>query len=452
MKTNAMNDEFLHQLRVKPSQDFAARLKATLDRQVCHPAPRHSSLLRVLVATALIGGTAFAVTALSVRSITVTLRSLLGMPDSVGTPSLTYLPADPGRGADVFHAVDGDAAASAQGRDSRAQAVGSPISEPNPSANELSASGTSFAYPLYTSWATTYRQQTGVSLNYVSNDFGQSWHIFQLNNYKVTFIATDVPLGSAQLKELDLVQFPLVVGGVVLIANLKGANGADLTLDGPTLAGIYMGTIRTWNDARIQKLNPGINLPTCNIVPISRSRSSGMFLEYLSKSDANFNSRLGVGAGLPVQGDADVWSATAQRPCTIGYVDYRYATRNNLAQVRLLNKAGNVVTASPETLSAAASNTDWTHSPGDDVSLIDQPGAQSWPLTGASFIVMHRQSQDIAATAEALKFFDWAYESGGKIATDLDYVALPQSAIEQVHKTWQAQISGAPDLNTHEPQ
>lgn len=315
---------------------------------------------------------------------------------------------------------------------------------------DISGAGATFPYPIYSKWADAYKQQTGVGLNYQS--IGSGGGIKQIKAKTVTFGASDMPLKPEELKEAGLVQFPMIIGGVVPVVNVKGIGAGQLTLDGPTVASIYLGEISKWNDARIKKLNPKLALPDTAIAPIYRSDGSGtnfLFSDYLSKSSPKFQSTIGASTsvqwpvGIGAKGNEGVANMTHQTDGAIGYVEYAYAKQNNMAYANLINKAGKTVSPKAESFQAAAANADWAHADGYYLILTNQAGEGSWPITGASFILLYTTPPDPAATNEALKFFDWAYKNGGKMAAELDYVPLPDSLIKQVRATWKSQIKGA---------
>jgi phosphate transport system substrate-binding protein len=320
-------------------------------------------------------------------------------------------------------------------------------------ATDISGAGATFPYPVYSKWADAYKTQTGVGLNYQS--IGSGGGIKQIKAKTVTFGASDKPLEAAELKESGLVQFPMIIGGVVPVVNIKGIKGGQLTLDGATIASIYLGDIAKWNDARIQKLNPKAVLPATAIAPVARSDGSGtnfLFTDYLSKASPKFKETVGANAsvqwpvGIGAKGNEGVANMTTQTDGAIGYVEYAYAKQNSMAYVLLINKGGKAVSPSAETFQAAAANADWTHAPGYYLILTDQAGPTSWPITGASFILVYASPPNPAETGEALKFFDWAYKNGGKMAADLDYVPLPESLIKQVRATWKSDIKGIPAI------
>jgi phosphate transport system substrate-binding protein len=312
---------------------------------------------------------------------------------------------------------------------------------------DLSGAGATFPYPVYSKWAEAYKNQTGIGLNYQS--IGSGGGIKQIKAATVTFGASDKPLEPAELKEAQLVQFPMIIGGVVPVANIPGIAPGALTVDGPTLASIYMGEIKQWNDPRIARLNPQAKLPAQAIAPVYRSDGSGtnfLFTYYLSQVSPRFKSEIGANAsvewptGIGAKGNEGVANMTQQTTGAIGYVEYAYAKQNRMTYLRMINHDGKVVAPQSETFQAAAGNADWGKAEGYYLILTNQPGAQSWPITGASFILMHRTPKDPEAAAAALKFFAWAYEKGGGMADALDYVPLPQSVVSMVEKTWRESI------------
>jgi phosphate transport system substrate-binding protein len=316
-------------------------------------------------------------------------------------------------------------------------------------AADISGAGATFPYPIYSKWADAYKTQTGVGLNYQS--IGSGGGIKQIKAKTVTFGASDMPLKPDELQAAGLVQFPMIIGGVVPVVNVKGVKAGQLVLDGATVAAIYMGEISKWDDARIKKLNPKLPLPATNIAPVYRSDGSGtnfLFSDYLSKANPKFQSSVGAATsvqwpvGIGAKGNEGVANMTSQTDGAIGYVEYAYAKQTSMAYVDLVNKAGKTIAPSAESFQAAAGSADWTHAPGYYLILTDQAGDKSWPITGASFILVYREPPDAAATSSALKFFDWAYKNGGKMAAELDYVPLPEPLVQQVRATWKAQIKG----------
>jgi phosphate transport system substrate-binding protein len=318
---------------------------------------------------------------------------------------------------------------------------------------DISGAGATFPYPVYSKWADAYKTQTGVGLNYQS--IGSGGGIKQIKAKTVTFGASDKPLEAKELQESGLVQFPMIIGGVVPVVNVKGIKGGQITLDGATIASIYLGEITKWSDPKIKKLNPKATLPDTAIAPVYRSDGSGtnfLFTDYLSKSSPKFQSTIGANAsvqwptGIGAKGNEGVANMTTQTDGAIGYVEYAYAKQNNMAYALLVNKTGKAVSPSAQSFQAAAANADWAHAPGYYLILTDQGGDTSWPITGASFILVYATPPNPAETAEALKFFDWAFKSGGKMAADLDYVPLPDSLIKQVRATWKSDIKGIPAI------
>ena len=320
-------------------------------------------------------------------------------------------------------------------------------------ATDISGAGATFPYPIYSKWADAYKRQTGIGLNYQS--IGSGGGIKQIKAKTVTFGASDMPLEASELQAAGLVQFPMVIGGVVPVVNVKGVQGGQMILDGPTVASIYLGEITKWNDARIQSLNPGLTLPATAIAPIYRSDGSGtnfLFSNYLSSASPKFKETIGASTsvqwpvGIGAKGNEGVANMTAQTDGAIGYVEYAYAKQNRMAYTDMINSAGRKVVPDAETFQAAAANADWARAPGYHLVLTNQPGEKSWPITGASFILVYAAPPTPADTAAALKFFDWAFRNGGRMAADLDYVPLPESLITQIRATWKTQIKGIPPL------
>ena len=321
-------------------------------------------------------------------------------------------------------------------------------------AADISGAGATFPTPIYSKWADAYKKQTGVGLNYQS--IGSGGGIKQIKARTVTFGASDMPLKPEDVKESGLVQFPMIIGGVVPAVNVKGVQPGQLVLDGATVASIYLGEITKWSDARIKKLNPKLALPDTAIAPIYRSDGSGtnfLFSDYLSKSSPKFKDSVGAAtsvqwpSGIGAKGNEGLANMVANTDGSIGYVEYAYAKQNKMAYADLVNKDGKTVAPSADSFAAAAANADWAHAPAYYLILTDQTGAKSWPITGASFILVYAQPQDLTATTEALKFFNWAYKSGTQMAADLDYVPLPESVIKQVRATWKSEIKGIPALS-----
>ena len=321
-------------------------------------------------------------------------------------------------------------------------------------ATDISGAGATFPYPIYAKWADAYKTQTGVGLNYQS--IGSGGGIKQIEARTVTFGATDAPLKGDDLEKNGLVQFPMVMGGIVPVVNLDGVNAGDLVMDGPTLAKIFMGDIKTWDDPAIAKLNPNAKLPAQAIAVVHRSDGSGTtfnFAYYLAQVSPDWSSKVGFNTsvewpvGIGAKGNEGVSNNVGQTKGSIGYVEYAYALQNKLVYTKLVNKEGKTVAPTSEAFQAAAGNADWNSVPGYGVILANQAGATSWPMTAATFILIPKQPQDPAAASEALKFFAWAYANGAKMAEELDYVPMPKKVIDQIQAMWAKEIkdsSGKP--------
>jgi phosphate transport system substrate-binding protein len=272
----------------------------------------------------------------------------------------------------------------------------------------------------------------------------------------VTFGASDAPLPGTELEHEGLVQFPMVMGGIVPVLNVPAIAPGQLVLDGPTLAKIFLGDVKTWNDPAIAKLNPNARLPSQAILVVHRSDGSGTtfnFTNYLDKVSADWKSKVGSSTsvawpvGIGAKGNEGVANNVARTEGALGYVEYAYAKQNKLTYTKMINKAGQTISPTSEAFQAAAANADWSSVPGFGVILSDQPGAASWPMTAATWILIHKQADDSAATAEALKFFAWAYAHGAKMAEELDYVPMPASVVASIEKVWAREVkdtSGKP--------
>jgi phosphate transport system substrate-binding protein len=315
---------------------------------------------------------------------------------------------------------------------------------------DLSGAGATFPYPIYAKWADAYKKETGVGLNYQS--IGSGGGIKQITAKTVTFGASDMPLKAGDLNKNGLIQFPTVLGGVVPVVNVEGVKPGEITLDGPTLAKIFLGEIKSWDDAAIAKLNAGVKLPKQAIAIVHRSDGSGTtfnFAYYLGDVSADWKSKVGVNtalewpAGIGAKGNEGVANNVANTKGAIGYVEYAYAKQNKLTHTKMVNKAGKTVEPSSASFQAAAANADWNSQPGYGVILANQPGDQSWPMTAATWILLYKKPQDVAATAEALKFFAWSYAKGDKMAEDLDYVPMPDKVVKDIEKMWSAEIKDA---------
>lgn len=314
-------------------------------------------------------------------------------------------------------------------------------------AADITGAGATFPFPIYSKWADAYKKETGNGLNYQS--IGSGGGIKQIQAKTVTFGASDAPLKAEQLEKDGLVQWPMVMGAIVPVVNLEGVKAGEMVFDGETLANIYLGKITKWDDAAIKKLNPNVKLPSDAITVVRRSDGSGTtfnFTNYLSKASADWKSKVGEGTavewpvGVGAKGNEGVSGNISQTKNSIGYVEYAYAKQNKLTYTGLVNKAGKTVQPTVEAFQAAASNADWAKAPGYYVILTDQPGEKSWPITAATFILMHKEPADKAASKEALKFFAWAFKNGAKAAEELDYIPMPESVVKLIEKTWSADI------------
>jgi len=311
------------------------------------------------------------------------------------------------------------------------------------SAADISGAGATFPYPIYSKWAVAYKGASGVGLNYQS--IGSGGGIAQIKAKTVTFGASDMPLMPKDLDAAGLVMFPTVVGAEVIVYNLPGVPSNTLVLDGPTIADIYMGKVSNWNAPEIKRLNPGVNLPDKPIVVVHRSDGSGttfIFANYLSKVSKEWKDKVGAATsvdwpvGIGAKGNEGVAGNVAQTSGAIGYVEYAYAAQNHLAYTKLKNHEGQTVTANMESFQSSAANADWDHADHFYMILTDQPGAKSWPIENPTFILMYKSPSDPAASAEALKFFKWAYEKGDGMAKSLDYIPLPESVVKKIEASW----------------
>ena len=315
---------------------------------------------------------------------------------------------------------------------------------------DISGAGATFPFPIYAKWAEAYKASTGTSLNYQS--IGSGGGIKQIKARTVTFGASDQPLKPEELQAAGLIQWPQIIGGIVPVVNLEGVAPGALTLNGELVAKIFLGEITSWDDAAIKKLNPKAKLPSSPIVVAHRSDGSGTtfnFTNYLSKVSPTWKEKIGESSavewpvGVGAKGNEGVANAVANTKGSIGYVEYAYAKQNKMTYVKLANKDGKVVAPTAESFQAAAASADWAKSPGFYEILTNEAGAKSWPITAASFILLPKSPQDPAATAEALKFFAWAYANGGKAAEELDYIPLPANVVALIKKTWATEIKSA---------
>ncbi len=318
-------------------------------------------------------------------------------------------------------------------------------------AADISGAGATFPYPIYAKWADEYKKVTGNGLNYQS--IGSGGGIKQIKAKTVTFGASDAPLPGKELDAAGLAQFPMVMGGIVPVVNLDGVKPGDLTIDGPTLAKIFLGDIKTWDDPAIKKLNPSLNLPDQAIAVVHRSDGSGttfVFATFLSRVSNDWKSSVGAATsvdwptGIGAKGNEGVAGNVAQTSGAIGYVEYAYALQNHLKYARMINKDGKTVEPTLASFGAAASHADWTAAAQNNfyIILVDEPGADSWPITATTYIIMYKQPSDPAASAETLKFFKWAYANGDDMAKSLVYVPLPDNAVQAIQNSWK-QIQGS---------
>ena len=306
-------------------------------------------------------------------------------------------------------------------------------------AAEITGAGATFPYPVYSKWADTYKKETGNTINYQS--IGSGAGIKQIQAKTVIFGASDMPLKLEDLLKDRFVQWPQVIGAVVTVVNLEGIKSNELVLDGTTVADIYLGKIKKWDDAAIAKLNPAVKLPSAAITVVRRSDGSGTtfnFTNYLSKVSEEWKKSIGDGTaiewpvGIGAKGNEGVAGNVQQTKNSIGYVEYAYAKQNNLTTTKLINAAGKTVEPSMKSFSSAAAKADWNSVPGFGVILTNQPGDDSWPITAATFILMYSDPKDTAASKEAIAFFNWAFEKGNKTAEELDYIPMPASVVKEI--------------------
>jgi phosphate transport system substrate-binding protein len=314
------------------------------------------------------------------------------------------------------------------------------------SAADITGAGATFPYPIYAKWAEAYKKETGIGLNYQS--IGSSGGIRQILAKTVTFGASDAPVAGDKLDKDGLVQFPAIIGGTVPVFNLEEFKSGELRITGPVLAEMFMGTISNWNDPKIAAINPGKNLPNQPITVVHRADGSGTtfnFTDYLAAVSKPWADQVGKGAAVKWPADSSVGgkgnegvAANVSRiKGSVGYVEYAYAKKTSIPYMRLQNKDGVFVRPTEASFSAAAAGADWFSVPGMGVSIVDQPGADTWPIATASFILMYKDPSDKAASVEVLKFFDWSFKNGKQMAADLAYVALPDSLTDQIRaKVW----------------
>jgi phosphate transport system substrate-binding protein len=313
-------------------------------------------------------------------------------------------------------------------------------------AADITGAGATFPYPIFAKWAEVYKKNENVGLNYQS--IGSSGGLRQIRAKTVTFGASDAPVAGPQLEKDGMVQFPVILGGVVPIVNIEGFKQAELKLTGPVLGDIFMGTITNWNDPKIAALNPGKTLPNQSITVVHRADGSGttfIFTDYLNEVSKVWADKVGKGAAVkwPAgssvggKGNEGVAANVTRVKGSIGYVEYAYAKKNNITYLQMMNKDGQYVAPNEKSFAAAAAGADWFSVPGMGISLVEQKGAASWPITGASFVLMYKEPANKAASKDVIKFFTWAFKDGQQLALDLDYVPLPDVLTKAIaSKVW----------------
>jgi phosphate transport system substrate-binding protein len=314
-------------------------------------------------------------------------------------------------------------------------------------AAEITGAGATFPYPIYAKWAEAYKAKTGIGMNYQS--IGSGGGIAQIKARTVDFGASDMPLKPEELQGAGLTQFPAIVGGVVPVVNLQGIAPGAIKLTGPVLADIYLGKLKKWNDKPIADLNPGLKLPDEPIAVVRRSDGSGttfIWTDYLSKVSPEWKAKVGSGTavswpeGVGGKGNEGVAAYVQRIKGSVGYVEYAYAKRNKMTHASVQNRDGQFVQPDDATFQAAAANADWSNAPGFYQILTDQPGRTAWPITGASFILLHVKQDKPQNATEVLKFFDWSFHNGQKMAEELDYVPLPVAVVDVVAQAWKSKL------------
>lgn len=314
-------------------------------------------------------------------------------------------------------------------------------------AETINGAGASFPYPIYMKWANSYNQVGGVKVNYQS--IGSGGGIAQIKARTVDFGASDAPLTAKELDAAGLIQFPMVMGGVVPILNVPGIASGQLKLTGEVLANIYLGKITKWNDPALVALNPGVNLPSLAITVVRRADSSGtswIFTNYLCKVSSAWKANVGTATavewpvGIGGKGNEGVAAYVKRVKGAIGYVEYAYAMQNAIPYAQMRNAAGKFVSPGIETFKAAAANADWKNAPGFYMVLTQQPGDNSWPITGATFILVHKNPADAAQARAVLAFFDWCYKNGDEAAVKLHYIPMPASVVALVQESWKNEV------------
>jgi phosphate transport system substrate-binding protein len=313
----------------------------------------------------------------------------------------------------------------------------------------ISGAGATFPYPIYAQWADAYNKLTGVKLNYQS--IGSGGGIAQIKAKTVDFGASDAPLTAKELDEAGLMQFPMIMGGVVPVVNIKGIDAGQLKLSPGLLADIYLGKVTKWNDPAVAEVNPGLKLPGKDITVVHRSDGSGttwIYTNYLDKVSPTWHEKVGTDkavewpVGVGGKGNEGVAAYVQRIDGSIGYVEFAYALQNKMAYAQLQNKDGEFVAPTINSFMAAAANADWKDAPGFYLVLTDQPGKESWPITGASFILVYKNQEKSDTAKEVLKFFDWSYQNGDEMAQKLDYVPMPDNVVQLVKDAWTGQLTG----------
>ncbi|MEI7843189.1 MAG: phosphate ABC transporter substrate-binding protein PstS [Gallionellaceae bacterium] len=317
-------------------------------------------------------------------------------------------------------------------------------------AADITGAGATFPYPIYAKWAEAYKAQSGIGLNYQS--IGSGGGIKQITKKTVSFGASDKPLNSNELGMAGLIQFPTVIGGVVPVVNIEGVAPGQLKLTADTLAAIYLGKITKWNDPKLAVENKGVALPDAAINVVHRSDGSGttyIFVHYLTQVSSEWRGSVGADAsvawptGMGGKGNEGVAANVKSIKNSIGYVEYAYAQQNKMTYAQMKNRDGQFVNPNDDAFQAAAANAKWKIEEGFYQMLTNQPGKASWPISGATFILMHAKQDSAESAKGVLQFFDWAYTNGGKLATDLNYVPMPENVVKLIRDSWKSQIKTA---------
>ena len=313
----------------------------------------------------------------------------------------------------------------------------------------ISGAGATFPFPIYAKWADAYAKQSGVQMSYQS--IGSGGGIKQITAKTVDFGASDAPMTAEDLEKNSLMQFPTVMGGVVPVVNIPGVAPGKLHVTGSVLADIYLGKITKWNDKAIAELNRGVALPATDITVVHRADGSGttwIFTNYLSKVSPEWQEKIGNNTavswptGLGGKGNEGVAAYVSRTKGSIGYVEYAYALQNKMSYAQMQNSAGKFVSPNSKSFQAAAANADWANTPGFYMVLTNQPGNDSWPITGATFILLHKQQANVDTAKAVLNYFSWAYQNGDKMAEELDYIPMPDSVVKLVEASWVENVTG----------